>query len=425
MIEAPFPGCVRAAGSTRSVRPMLMIVHAYYDEDPRVRREAESLVASGRPVTVIGLRRPGDRRVDQLAGVHVIRLDVQRHQGAGLLTYLGEYLSFGVRAGWRAIRLHRRAGYGVVEVHSLPDFLAFAALPLRLLGVPLILNLHEAMPEFFRSRFPRASGPIADRLLHWQERLSITMSSATLSVNDAMRDRLLRLGFSPRKVTVVANSPSLQRFAAADHPRRRFREDGRLRLIYAGGLTPIYEVDVAIRAVAQLAATRPDLDPVLEVYGRGDSDGALRALASEMAIADRVTFHGRIPIDDVPAAIADTDIGLAPTRLDGYTALTMSTKIHEYAAMGKPVVATRLPMVERTFPPGTVTLYDPGDDGAMVRAIARLADDPLARDEAVERTAMIVSETAWEHEAQTYIALVDHVARDQVARVLEPTPHHR
>ena len=29
-----------------------MLVHAYYDEDPRVRREAESLVAGGRPVDV-------------------------------------------------------------------------------------------------------------------------------------------------------------------------------------------------------------------------------------------------------------------------------------------------------------------------------------------------------------------------------------
>ena len=36
-----------------------MIVHSHYEEDPRVRREAESLVASGRPVVVLGLRLPG------------------------------------------------------------------------------------------------------------------------------------------------------------------------------------------------------------------------------------------------------------------------------------------------------------------------------------------------------------------------------
>ena len=40
---------------------------------------------------------------------------------------------------------------------SLPDFLVFAALPLKLAGVPVLLDLHEAMPEFFASRFPGAS----------------------------------------------------------------------------------------------------------------------------------------------------------------------------------------------------------------------------------------------------------------------------
>ena len=33
--------------------------------------------------------------------------------------------------------------------------------------------------------------------------------------------------------------------------------------------------------------------------------------------------------------------------------------------MGKPVVASGLPMIERTFPPGTVAAYAPGDPDAM------------------------------------------------------------
>ena len=97
---------------------------------------------------------------------------------------------------------------------------------------------------------------------------------------------------------------------------------------------------------------RPDLDLRLDIYGRGDSEDELRALAAELGIRERVTFHGRIPIDDVPAAVAAADIGLAPTRLDRFTAMTLSTKVYEYAAMGKPVVASRLPLVERTFPDG-------------------------------------------------------------------------
>ena len=88
--------------------------------------------------------------------------------------------------------------------------------------------------------------------------------------------------------------------------------------------------------------------------------------------------------------MAGADIGLAPTRHDRFTDMSLSTKVFEYAAMGKPVVASRLPMVERTFPPGTVAAYEPGDPQAMADAILAFADDPVAREAAVAATAEIV-----------------------------------
>jgi glycosyltransferase involved in cell wall biosynthesis len=387
-------------------RRVLMIVHSYYEEDPRVRREAEALVRAGFPVTVIALRRPTDPPTGVVAGVEVRRLDVQRHQGAGLGTYLREYLSFFVRSSWAAMRLYRRRRYRMVQVHSLPDFLAFAALPLRIAGVPLVLDLHEAMPEFFKTRFPGASNPLMNRLLLLQERLSIAASTQTLNVNEAMRARLLDLGVSPDKLMVVINSPALGRFDAASYPIRAFLEDGRLRLVYTGALTPTYELDAAIRAVALVASQRPELDVVLDLYGRGDSEPDLRALATELGIADRVVFHGRIPIEDVPRAVAAADVGLAPTRLDPFTHMTLSTKVYEYAAMGKPVVGSRLPLLEETFPPDTVAAYEPGDPASIAAAILALVDDPVARAERVRRTMDIVRETSWETASRPYLELV-------------------
>jgi len=390
-------------------RPVLMIVHSYYEEDPRVRREAESLVKSGRPVVVLGLRQPDGPASSDVAGVRVHHLDVQRHQGAGLGVYLREYVSFLFRAMWRSVRLHRRERFALVQVHSLPDFLVFAALPLRLAGVPVLLDLHEAMPEFFRSRFPGASNPIVHRLLVLQERLSIALSTHTITVNEPMRERLVRLGVPDAKAGVVVNSPSLGRFDLTAHPRRMFREDGRLRLVYTGALTPTYELDVAVAAVARVARDRPDLDVSFEIYGRGDSEAALRAQAADLRVAERVIFHGRIPIDAVPAAVAAADIGLAPTRHDRFTDMSLSTKVFEYGAMGKPVVASRLPMVEQTFPTGTVATYPPGEADAMAGAILSFVDDPTAREAAVARTAVVVERGSWEHEATGYLALVQRL----------------
>jgi glycosyltransferase involved in cell wall biosynthesis len=394
-----------------------MVAHSYYEEDPRVRREAEALVARGRPVDVVALRRPGDGPSGTLNGVRITRIDVQRHQGAGAVVYLREYLSFLVRAGWAATRAHRRRRYAVVQVHSLPDFLVFAALPLKLVGVPVVLDLHEAMPEFFKTRFPNVRSPLVRRALLLEERLSIAFADRVLSVNELMADRLLGLGVRPDKLTIVPNSPNLDLFDPALHARRPFRADGPLRVIYTGALTPTYELDVAVDAIARLATDRPDLDIRLELYGRGDSETSLREQTARLGIAERVAFHGRIPIEDVPAAVAAADVGIAPTRLDAFTAVSLSTKVFEYGAMGKPVVASRLPLVERTFSPEAVLTYTSGSATELAAGIARLADDPLEREARTTRTEARVRELGWAREADRYAALVDRLAGDA-----PPTP---
>jgi len=65
-----------------------MLAHSYYEEDPRVRREAEALAAAGHGVDVFALRRPGDPGTVTIEGVVVHRLSVERHQGARLRVYL-------------------------------------------------------------------------------------------------------------------------------------------------------------------------------------------------------------------------------------------------------------------------------------------------------------------------------------------------
>ncbi|HTC85127.1 MAG TPA: glycosyltransferase family 4 protein [Candidatus Acidoferrum sp.] len=396
-------------------RPVCMIVHAYYEEDSRVRREAESLVARGRPVDVFALRRPGDPPEGVIDGVSLRRIDVQRHQGAGLATYLREYLAFLVRAGWAATRAHRRRHYAVVQIHTLPDFLVFAALPMRIMGVPVIIDLHEAMPEFFRMRFPRASNRVVHALLRFSERLSIGFASAAITVNDALAARLVAIGVKPDKITVLLNSPSLARFDEAAYPHREFMADGTLRLIYTGAVTPTYELDVTVDAIGLLHTRRPDLPIAFDVFGRGDSETSLAEQAARLGIAHIVTLHGRIPIEAVPAVIAASDLGLAPTRRDPFTDFSLSTKIFEYGAMGKPVVASRLPLVESTFPPGSVTTYAPGDAEEMAVAILGLVDDTAHREASAAALRDRIGELAWDRESDRLWALTDRLAGDRLS----------
>jgi len=393
-------------------RPVAMVVHSYYEEDPRVRREAEAVRASGRQVDVFSLRREADPSDGELNGVRIHRINVQRHQGADVGTYLREYADFLLRAAVALTRAHGRRRYALVQVHTIPDALVFAALPLRLLGVPVILDMHEAMPEFFRMRFPGASRPAVHRALVLQERASIAMANASITVNDALARRLVDMGVPERKVHVVLNAPVLARFDPGAYPARPFMADGTLRLVYAGALSMVYEVDVALAALASLRTTRPDLRITLDLYGRDFAEVPLRDQAASLGLADAVTFHGRVPLEEVPAALARADVGLAPTRRTEFTDFSLSTKIFEYAAMGKPVVASRLPMVEAMFPAGTVTTYTAGDADALGAALLALVDDAPAREAAIARTSGLVAGLAWERVSVPYLELVESLARD-------------
>lgn len=398
-------------GSGGRARAIALVTHSYYEEDPRVRRQAEALAGAGWRVEVFALRRPGDPAGGRLAGVEIHHLGVRRHQGAGAMTYLAEYLAFFVRVAVALVVGQIRRGFDLVHVATLPDWLVFAALPLRAAGVPVVIDLHEAMPEFFASRFPRLAGGLAPRLMLVVERASVLFASHALTANDALRARLLRLGIPADRVTTVPNAPSLARFDPALQPERAFMADGSLRLVYTGAITPTYGLDAAMRAVAIVRERRPELGVELDLYGRGDSEAGLRELAAGLGLGPAVRFRGRVPVDDVPAAIAQADIGLAPVAQTRFTELSFSTKLLEYGAMRKPIVTARLPVAEQLLGDGCVEFYEAGDAVGMAEAILRVVESPGRRSQLVEAMRLRVETMSWEHERRAYEALLQRYAR--------------
>jgi glycosyltransferase involved in cell wall biosynthesis len=102
--------------------------------------------------------------------------------------------------------------------------------------------------------------------------------------------------------------------------------------------------------------------------------------------------------------------------------MSLSTKILEYAAMRKPVVASRLPTVERYFSADTLTTYDPGDAEALAAAILKLIDDPDDRRARAERTRIRVEELGWERQAESYRAVVERLTAGSRSKPATPKP---
>jgi glycosyltransferase involved in cell wall biosynthesis len=381
-----------------------IVVHATYPQDPRIRRQAEALVAAGHTVEVFALRDQGQAPREECDGVIVHRLPVSR-RWYGMAGHMAEYLAFLGVATVALARAHRRHRFGLVQVATVPDFLAGAALPLKLAGVPLLLDLHEDMPAFYRDRFPgRAQGPLT-ALVTGVTRGSAALATELLTVHEPLRCLSLERGVAPERITVVMNSADDRIFDPSHHPRRGFMEDGELRLVHHSNLQRVYGLEFAIESMALL----DDLPVRLDIYGDGPYRSEIEAAISRAGVGERVELHGRVALEELPRLLAASDIGLVPTRPEPYAEYSLSTKLLEYAAMGVPIIASDLATFRVHFDERAIRYVPGADPAALAAAIRADVADPeatVARGVEARRQAAAY---AWPEQRGRYLEVVERL----------------
>lgn len=386
-------------------RRVAIVVHAAFPADPRIRREADALLAAGYEVDVFALRQRGEPREDQVGRLRTVRLPVRR-LFTGFAGHMAEYVAFTGLAAARLTREHRRRHYALVQVATPPDFLVAAAAALKLTGVPLLLDLHEDMPAFFDDRF--ASAPLRPLrpLIRGAARASAAMADAIVTVHEPLRQLSLARGVPPDKITVVMNSADDRIFDPSRYPRRGFLEDGELRLVHHSSLQRIYGLEVAVRAVAQIGDRLPLR---LDVYGDGPYRAQIAATIAACGVGDRVVLHGRVPMDELPRVLAGSDIALIPSLHEPYLELSLSTKLLEAVAMGVPVIASDLSTFRAHFTPDAVRYVPGGDPAALASAIRELADDPGGAAAMAAEAQRQARPYAWPIQAGRFIEVVDRL----------------
>ena len=384
------------------VRRVAIVVHAIVPGDPRVRRQSDALADAGYEVDILCLRQEGQPVEDRVDRARVIRLPIDRGL-VGFAGHLAEYVAFTTLATLRLAREHRRRRYDLVQVATVPDFLALAALPERLAGVPLLLDLHEDMPEFFRDRFRapwlRPLVPVVEAV----SRVAAAMSDEIITVHEPLRALSIERGVEPDRIGVVMNSADARLFDPSRHERRPFMADGRLKLIHHSNFQRIYGLDVAIDA---LSRGRPDLDWTLDVYGDGPWRPRIEAAIDRTGTGDRVSLHGRVPMDDLPALLAAADIGLVPSLAEPYLEYSLSTKLLEYAAMGVPVIASDLATFRHHFTDAAMHFVPGSDPAAIARAVEERAADPVGSVAMGDEARRQVAAYDWEVQKARYLEIV-------------------
>jgi glycosyltransferase involved in cell wall biosynthesis len=147
----------------------------------------------------------------------------------------------------------------------------------------------------------------------------------------------------------------------------------------------------------------------LDVYGDGPYRPVVEATIARTATAERVHLNGWVPIDDLPALLAGSDIGLVPSRPEPYLQYSLSTKLLEYAAMGVPIIATDLVTFRAHFSDQAIR-YVPGADApALAAAIRELAADPAAASKLGAEANRQAAACAWEMQAARYLEIVERL----------------
>jgi len=182
------------------------------------------------------------------------------------------------------------------------------------------------------------------------------------------------------EIEVIPFGVETERFAAAreNADRGKVAEDkavekppGALRIGFIKHLREKYGPEFLIQAVPALAARFPSLEVVMA--GDGPMRGDLMRMAADLGVADRITWLGYIPYDQVPAVHASLDVFVMPSV---YASESFGVAAVEAQAAGVPVVASDFPGIREAVADGVGgVLVPPRNAAAIATAVGDLLAD--------------------------------------------------
>ncbi len=382
-----------------------MVTYSFYETDNRVMRYAETLARRGDSVDVLSLCNPGQERTTHLNGVNIFRIQARTRNERGKFSYLARILRFFMRAAaWLTVK-HAKQKYDVIHVHSVPDFLVFAALLPKWMGAKLVLDIHDILPELYASKFGLSQSSALFRVLLLVERISTAFADQVIIANHLWRDRIVARSVPAAKCIALMNYPDQSIF----FPQGPTRKDGKLILIYPGTLQTFQRLDIAVRAVQIIARELPNVE--LHLYGEGEAKSSLIGLTRQLGLENHVFFHPLRPIREIGSIMAQADIGIVPKDAQSFGNEAQSTKILEFMSVGVPVVVADTKIERYYFDDSLLEFFRSGDEHDFARAVLRIATDKELRDTRVANASQFAQVHSWERAKHMYLDMLDELVR--------------
>ena len=382
-----------------------MVVFSLYPADPRPRRAAEALLKEGMHVDLIceGDEKSPKREVQD--GLEIVRIPI-RHRRGGASSYAYQYSAFitisAAILSWRLLR----ARYDLVYVHNMPDILILSALLPKLFGAKVILDQHDPMPELMKTIFNMDEASLAVRVIRILEKWSMARANLVITVNVACKRIFAARSCRAGKIAVVMNSPDGEIFpyrAARSYPVRTSCQP--FVIMYHGSLVERNGLELAVDALARLHETIPTAE--LRVYGRSTPYLELvMKKVNSLGLESNVSYRGAKKLEELVNEIEDCDVGVIPNQRNTFTDINTPTRIFEYLALGKPVIAPRTPGIQDYFDPDSLLFFEPGDSEELATKIQYAAFNAAETTAIAERGQQVYLAHTWQQEKETLVGLV-------------------
>ena len=255
----------------------------------------------------------------------------------------------------------------------------------RRLRVPLVVEYNGS--EIWMSRHwgrPLAHEALSDRI----ERLNLRAATLVVVVSKAMKDEILARGTGQDRVLVNPNGVDADRYRPdvdGSSVRARYGLSGSVVLGFIGTFGPWHGAEMLARAYVRLRTLHPSLAARVRLLmiGAGARMAEVKRILAESGSLDGTAFTGLVPQEDGPAHLAACDVLVSPhvPNPDGTPFFGSPTKLFEYMAMGRGIVASNLDQIGEVLEDNrTALLVPPGDADALASALARLSDDRALRE---------------------------------------------
>jgi len=275
-------------------------------------------------------------------------------------------------------------------------------------GVPLVLewNASERWAIEHWTRSPSTVKRLVLPIVGLMERRVLRGAELVAAVSAAAAEMAVGAGAAPGSVVIIPNGVDVQAVdGATAEVLPQVPLDGSLRVGWVGSFGEWHGASILVEA---LARTQSRAHAVM--VGDGIEREACEQLAQQLGVADRIVFTGRLSHPQTLQALARCDVLASPhvPLRTGEPFFGSPTKIFEYMALGKPIIASALGQIGDILHDGvSARLVEPGSSHQLAAAIDELAQAPWLRDElgqAARRDAE--REHLWESRARVMLSAI-------------------